>query len=310
MLADTQTAADAYALLSPFARLPAILGLGAACLGSIHRHLGVASLTTGDIDRAIDHLRMAVHNNLALGHWPAVALSRARLGEALALRYGPRDEAARQELALAEQEAAALGITLSIGHGIGSASPAGGIAADERPPVVVCRRRGTQWEVRLGGRAVLVGHCVGMRHLATMLANPGYEIPATDLAAGPAPPETAVANGAAMSAQPVLDDLARREYKQRLSQLQDEIDELEALNDLDRATAVRAERDWLIAELTSAAGMGGRPRQFTGGDERARIAVGKAIRRAIQRIAEDDVVIGAELRATVHTGRFCSYRPQ
>jgi hypothetical protein len=311
LLADAQTAADAYELLSPHAELPAMLGLGAVCLGSVHRHLGVACLTTGDIDRAIHHLSIAVHDNLALGHWPALALSRARLGAALALRDGPRDEAARRELALAEQDAVALGITLPDDLRPGLAVPAGGTGAGaEPPPVVVCRRRGRQWEIEWGGRTALIDNCVGVRHLATLLANPGYEILATELAAGPAPPETPMENAAVTSVQPVLDDLAKREYKQRLSQLNGEIDELEALNEFDGADAVRTERNWLVAELAAAVGMGGRPRQFTGSEERARIAVGKAIRRAMQRIAAADPVIGDELRATVQTGRHCCYRPR
>lgn len=36
----------------------------------------------------------------------------------------------------------------------------------------------------------------------------------------------------------------------------------EASNDLERASALRAERDWLITELTAAAGLGGRLRHF------------------------------------------------
>ena len=43
--------------------------------------------------------------------------------------------------------------------------------------------------------------------------------------------------------------------------------------------------------------------------ERARVAVGKAIRRALARITEADGVIGEHLRQTVHTGIRCSYWP-
>ena len=68
--------------------------------------------------------------------------------------------------------------------------------------------------------------------------------------------------------------MAKRTYKQRLLQLQEEIDELEVTNEFDRADAVRAEREWLVAELAAAAGMGGRARRFTGSAKRARIAVG------------------------------------
>lgn len=310
LLDDAELSAQAHALLAPFAELPAIASLGVACLGSIHHSLGVASLTTGHVDRAVDHLREAIHDNLGLGHWPAVVLSRARLAKALALRDGPRDETARRELALATEEATALGMTLPEGIRQDSAALAG--RADNiggRSPVVVCQRRGRQWRVELGGRAVLVPHSVGMAHLAILLANPGREIPATELAAGAGLADTAKAAGAALSAQPVLDELAKREYKQRLSELDAEIDDLEAMKESERAGAVRAERDWLIAELAAAAGLGGRLRQFTGNEERARIAVGKAIRRALARITETDQVMGDELRACVQTGLRCCYQP-
>jgi hypothetical protein len=39
------------------------------------------------------------------------------------------------------------------------------------------------------------------------------------------------------------------------------------------------------------------------------VAVGKAIRRALVRIAEADPVIGEHLRQTVRTGVRCSYWP-
>ncbi|MET9338939.1 hypothetical protein [Nonomuraea sp. NPDC003804] len=309
LLQDADTSAQAYALVAPFAHLPVVASLGVACLGSAHHLLGVASMTTGDLDRAVEHLRAAVQDNLRLEHWPAIVLSRSRLGQALALRDGPRDEAARRELARAAQEAAALGMMLP-GDGLPApVSRAGGWGGGEGRHRVSCRRRGRRWQVELGDRSVLVEHSVGMAHLASLLANPGYEIPAVDLAAGPGRKGAQAAEGAAISAQPVLDDRARREYKQRLLHLQAEIDEYESMNDPERAAAVRAERDWLIAELTAASGTAGRVRRFAGNEERARIAVGKAIRRALARVAEADPVIGHELRDTVQTGLRCCYRP-
>jgi hypothetical protein len=65
---------------------------------------------------------------------------------------------------------------------------------------------------------------------------------------------------------------------------------------------VRTERDWLIALLSGASAIGDPARHCTDAPERARIAVGKAIRRAITRITEADVVIGETLRSRVRTG--------
>jgi hypothetical protein len=294
LIEDAELSRQAYTLLAPFARLPVITSLGVSCLGSVHHCLGVASLTTGDLDRAVEHLHLAIRGNLALGHWPATVLSRTRLGQALALRGGPGDGEARRELTLATQEAEAMDMPLP---------------GPDKNPRVECRRRGRRWRMEMNGRTALVEDSVGMRHLATLLANPGYEIPAVDLAAGPQPADPATARKGAESHQPVLDEVARREYKQRLTDLEAEIDELESMNDLERIAGVRAERDWLIAELTSATGMGGRHRRFNGSAERARVAVGKAIRRALDRVSEADRAIGDELRATIQTGRLCSYRP-
>ncbi|MFF4195081.1 hypothetical protein [Nonomuraea sp. NPDC001831] len=295
LLQDAGAAAEAYALLLPFAALPVVASLGVLCLGSVQHSLGMAALTTGDVDRAAGHLTEAVRASLALGHWPAATLSRWRLGQALALRDGPQDKAARAAQNAAAQEARELGMVLPAV--VGRAGAAHGAFR--------LRRHGRHWQVEHGGRLVVVEHSVGMQHLATLIANPGREILAADLAAGAPAQDSEPA-----SAQPVLDDLARETYRQRLTQLQADIDELEAMNDLERAAALRLEREWLVAELSAATGIGGRARPFTGTEERARIAVGKAIRRAISRVSSADQALGDELRATVHTGVRCSYRPR
>ncbi|NUS09314.1 MAG: hypothetical protein HOV97_42915, partial [Nonomuraea sp.] len=254
-----------------------------------------AALTTGDVGRAVEHLGAAVRANLALGHWPATTLSRWRLGQALALRDGPHDEAARAARSTAAQEARDLGMALPVVVG----------RAVAVPETCRFRRHGRHWQVELGGRLALVEHSVGMGYLATLVANPGREILAADLAGG-----TAARDSEAASPQPMLDDQARETYRQRLAHLQAEIDELESMNDLERAAALRLEREWLVAELSAATGIGGRARPFTGTDERARIAVGKAIRRAISRVSAADRSMGEELRAGVHTGVRCCYRPR
>jgi hypothetical protein len=84
LLDDADVAASAYELLRPYAHLPMVGSLGITCFGSAQQALGVAALTTGQADRAVDHLRAAVQHNLALGHWPAVLASRRRLAQAYA----------------------------------------------------------------------------------------------------------------------------------------------------------------------------------------------------------------------------------
>jgi hypothetical protein len=271
-----------------------VASLGVVCFGSVQHALGVASLTTGHVDRAIEHLRAAVHRNLATAHWPAVMTSRLRYAQALTLRGQPHDvTTARNELATAAEEARAMGIaTLSDG---------------KRDVAAVCTRQGRRWRIELGRRSTVVEHSIGMLHLAVLIANPGYEIPAVDLAIGVAVLGNAAAAGE--SPQPILDQVAKREYRHRLSRLRVEIDDFEARDESERAGRARAEEEWLMAEIAGATGIGGRTRRFPDNAERARLAVGKAIRRALTRIEQADALIGAHLRSSVHTGVRCSYRP-
>ena len=91
LLEEADVAARAYQLLGPYADLPMVGGLGITCFGSAHHALGVAALTSGQLDPAIEHLRAAVQHNLALAHWPALVVARQRLAQAYALRGGPGD---------------------------------------------------------------------------------------------------------------------------------------------------------------------------------------------------------------------------
>lgn len=176
----------------------------------------------------------------------------------------------------------------------------------KRSKTITCERDGKGWLVRFGDLECVVEDSVGMSYLAVLLSNPEYEISALELAAGP---DTAPLDDGRRSEQPFLDEAAVRAYRARLSTLRVEIDEYEAKHDPVRAERARVEYDWLVSELVAASGLAGRPRRFADNEERARVSVGKAIRRAIARIEAAEPEIGEELRATVYTGMKCRYLP-
>ena len=310
LLEDADVAARAYELLRPYAHLPMIGSLGITCFGSAQHALGVAALTSGQLDLAVEHLTAAVQHNLALAHWPALVASRQRLAQAHALRGAPGDaDAARRELDAATAEAASAGLPVP-GPSRRTRTPPRPWrhATAARPGGRTASRVGRKWRLTLRDRSVLVEDSIGMVHLAVLIANPRQEIQAADLVAGLA--GLSGTGGDAGTAQRVLDHEAIAEYRNRLKRLDAELDET-GTDELepDRASQARAERDWLVAQLSSAAGFGGRTRSFPDQPERARVAVGKAIRRALARITEADAVIGEHLRQTVHTGVRCSYWP-
>jgi hypothetical protein len=306
LLGDARAAEEAYVLLEPYADLPTMGGIGITCFGSVRYALGLAALTTGDLDRAVGQFEAAVRHNLALAHWPAVVASRRRLAEALAGRRSHADrEAARTESARAHDEATALGIPHAVRD-----FPEAREAAGQR---AVCVRRGKRWQVSLGGRSVLVDACVGMFHLAVLTSNPGTEIPAVELVAGVAALREATAQPT-LPAQPLLDRAAVRAYRERLERLEGVIADAErsaegVAGGVADIAAARAERDWILDELTRSLGLGGRVRHFAEAGERARVAAGKAIRRALARIEAADPLIGGHLRRGVHTGVRCAYWP-
>jgi hypothetical protein len=295
LLRDTHVATQAYELLLPYSHLPMVGSLGITCFGSAHQALGVAALTANQLDLAVDHLRQAVQHNLALAHWPAVIASRRRLAQACVRRGNPGDgDTARLQLDAATSESAALGLPFSE-HPV--SGPVDMLAE--------CKRVGRQWQLSVRHRRVLVADSVGMLHLAVLITNPRREIPAAELAAGLAAVTSSYGDNA--TPQTVLDADAIAEYRYRMKQLNAEIDELDS-ND-DEAVQASAERDWIAAQLAGATGFAGRTRTFSDQGERARVAVGKAIRRALVRISEADPVIGEHLRQTVQTGVRCSYWP-
>jgi hypothetical protein len=242
--------------------------LGITCFGTTHQALGVASLTSGNLDRAIDHLRRAVQQNLVLAHWPAVIASRRRLAQALQLRGRPADgAAARCELDSATSEAAALGLPV-LGLPVLSLSGPGQPAARDRVPgrpgpsgpVAECHRVGRKWRLTVHGRSVLVADSIGMIHMAVLIANPRQEVRAADLVAGLA--GLSRASGGDGPAQAVLDHEAIAEYRDRLKRLDAELGQPDPGDDPGRVARARAERDWLIAQLAGAAGLGGRTWSF------------------------------------------------
>ena len=77
-----------------------------------------------------------------------------------------------------------------------------------------------------------------------------------------------------------VDQQASERVRQRIRDLQEDIDAAEADHDYSRADRARLEMDALVDHLTAALGLGGRARRCRGGSaERARSAVTQRIRR-------------------------------
>jgi len=164
------------------------------------------------------------------------------------------------------------------------------------------RRDGDGWRLSTGAEDARIVDSRGMGQLRALLANPGREISALDLAAG-GPGLRATAT------QPVLDAAAAASYRRRLAELETELDSADAAGDDERAARVEVERQALLTELRRSSGLGGRIRRGTSEAERARINVTRTLRAALDRIAVAAPKAGAHLQASIRTGLACRYDP-
>ena len=163
-------------------------------------------------------------------------------------------------------------------------------------------QQGDVWQVGCGKRSAMIKDSKGMAMLARLIAQPGQEIHVLDLSGVTAVPD-------AGDAGPMLDEQARKDYKARVAELREAIDEAETLGDTGQADSARDELDFITRELSQAFGLGGRKRRSGSAAERARVNVRRRLKDAIKRIDELLPEAGRYLDNTIKTGTYCRYSP-
>ena len=170
--------------------------------------------------------------------------------------------------------------------------------------------------IEFGGVSVLMRDLKGFRYLARLLGEPGREFHVLDLVAvedGSLPTAGTVAHddgltaGRGDSELPVLDEQAREAYRRRLADVDDDIEDATRMNDIGRAELATRDREYLIAELSRAAGLGFRPRTVGGTSERARTSVTRSVRYSLDRLSEHHPALAVHLSQSVQTGTYCMY---
>jgi hypothetical protein len=179
-------------------------------------------------------------------------------------------------------------------------------------------RQNDYWAIRYHGRTALLKSTRGLHCLAVLLSHPGREFHVRELlfvrsmgTSNPATPgdvPMGVAGGL-HAGIPVLDVQAKVECKRRLNELRQDLNEAQRFNDPQRRTDAQNEVRTIVDYLASAIGLGGRDRKTSSDAERARSAVTKCIRKAIQKIGDAIPSLGYHLAARIKTGYFCSYNP-
>ena len=270
--------------------------------------MGRLALLTGDTATAVADGERAVAIAEAMPSPTLVALTTTYLAQARAAHGDTAGAAAAVERA--RWIAGPLGMVLP-DVDVDVAAPDAGPGPSSAPAPTgrraELRRTSTDaWHVESPHGAATVADSLGIAQLARLLAAaPGREVAATELAGMDAAPVPVAHDlGAALDAR------AKREYRRRINELQDDIDRADADNDPERALLARLELDALVQELRRAVGLDGRDRPTGSGAERARVNVTRSLKRAVAAISEKVPDLGAHLDHSLRTGRFCSYAPE
>ncbi|CAN5669152.1 AAA family ATPase [soil metagenome] len=317
-LADAAAAATLYGQLAPFAGRHAV-GVNEGSVGAVDRYLGMLAATMGRLDVAATHLAEAVRINQGMGARPWTAHAQADLALVLRQRAAAGDLKRATDLELAARATALELGMIALERRLDELGAAAEAPAEVSLPAAgTFRREGEYWTVAFGEDAFRLRDSKGLHYLARLLAEPGRELLALELARDGGLLDAAAGNRLEPELRTTtnlgdagvqLDEQAKGAYRARLHELQQELDEAEGWNDPERADRARSEMDFLARELARAVGLGGRDRSAASAGERARISVTRAIRLAMRRIAGHSSALGEHLEATIHTGTYCAYRP-
>jgi tetratricopeptide (TPR) repeat protein len=278
-LEDTVRAKRLYDLLLPYADRAACVGHPATYYhGSVSYCLGLLAATVSRWELAAQHFERGLKMDARMGSRPYAAraqyayarmlLARCTSGDPEAPVGKLRDAAARlvsDALATARE----LGIEALVDPLLALQSTAEGLAAQDASKGLsgaethTFRKDGDYWTITYAGDTRQLKDSRGLQYLAHLLRHPGREFHANELVALVAglPPDdgrraadvAAQAGGATTLARDLgdagtrLDAQATAEYRHRLSDLREEIQEADTFNDSGRAAALRAEIDSITA---------------------------------------------------------------
>jgi tetratricopeptide (TPR) repeat protein len=294
-------------------------------VGSVSRSIGILDTLLARYDDAATAFETALETNAAIGSPPWLARTQHDYARMLLARAGPGDvDRARSLLGEAEDIARDLGmaeLARQVGadlDALGSAG-VGQVLRGETRVVAsgVFRREGDYWSIAFDRDSFRLKDSKGLNYLARLLHDPDREMLALELVSARGP-EREPRSGAALEpgihavaepGDPLLDDVAKRAYRERIADLRQDADDADRDHDIERAARAREEVDFIAAELARATGLGGRDRRTPSEIDRARVSVTKAIKTAIRHIEPYSPGLARHLDVTVRTGIFCAYVP-
>jgi tetratricopeptide (TPR) repeat protein len=332
VLGDNERAETLYSLLTPYGDQFSLGTYGGVCWGSVARDLGNLACVLGRWEESERWFEMATRRVELLGakwwlaqtHLDHAAMRCCRLergaGSVADAEVAERCLASLHDIDSATWLANSRD-TLAVRLAATAHASSGRMQIPTTPEAVgaaavIFACEGEYWSFGYEGRTVRIRDGRGVRFLVTLLQHPGQEIHAAELvrlrqadvgAAGVACGELPAA-GAEQDLGAMIDPRSKAQYKKRIRELRDEIEDAELRQDSSRAALVQEEIDAIAGELRRAIGLGGRDRRAGSVAERARVNVTRGVAAVMRRIGESHPGLAEHLRYEIRTGTFCSYR--
>ncbi|MDQ8198221.1 hypothetical protein QEH56_08695 [Pelagicoccus enzymogenes] len=173
-----------------------------------------------------------------------------------------------------------------------------GIEKSRPQHALICE--GKTWRFIFDGEEATVADSKGIRFLAKLLSKPSEEFSAFALANPKAASESFE-----VSDMEVTDTASLRRYKERILDIEEELEEAIAFDREDEIERLEEEKDSILKHLSSVSGAGGRSR-LKGEREKARLSVLRAFQRMFASLPIGRVHIESRLK----TGYTCTYTPE
>ena len=261
----------------------------------VERSLAYAKAIVGDHAASARYYETAMRMIEPLGRRSSIARMQFEMGDLL-VRLGHDLERARTLLASARAGAASLDLHELVAL-IDSRHAAAPPPAHRAFAMV---REGEYYAIATPRGPLRFKATRGMQYLAQLVDRAGTDIHVLEL--------VGASDADRGDAGELLDARSMRAYRERAEALRDVLEDAEQRGDADRAERARSELDALATELSRGSSFGGKARRAESAVDRARSAVQRRIKDAIDRIAEQDPALGTWLRRFVRTGNHCSFQ--
>jgi hypothetical protein len=180
-----------------------------------------------------------------------------------------------------------------------------GVTLENRLSGYVFQRKGKHRMLAFNSEIEITAETNGTWYIEQLLAKPNVALRCTHLEALQAGLAEETSTG---SIGEVVDMETLKGYRDRLQEIDEELEEATSFNDPARQEKLDNERQAILDQVKSAQGLGGRVRQNFDA-ERSRKTVCKAISRAIEAIEKVHPELGLHLQKSINLGLEVSYSP-